>query len=77
MLLLTTQRQKQYISWTDETEIHYEMPASVFSNSYEVAAVFKKSFSILGETSLQQNQLSLASMQEALSVQSSVSLEQT
>lgn len=46
MLLLTTQRQKQHISQTDKTEIHYKILASVFNNSYEVAAVFNKSFSI-------------------------------
>lgn len=75
MLLLTIQRQKQYISWRDETEIHYKILASVFSDSYEVAAVFKQSFSILGEILLQQNQLSLAVMQETLLVQSQNSVE--
>lgn len=75
MLLLTTQRQKQHISQTDKTEIHYKILASVFNNSYEVAAVFKQSFSIFGEILLQQNLLSLASIQETLLVQPQSSVE--
>lgn len=75
MLLLTTQRQKQHISQTDKTEIHYKILASVFNNSYEVAAVFKQSFSIFGEIILQQNLLSLTSIQETLLVQPQSSVE--